>query len=274
MMQGNRSSLSEAVRADIQQCRDGKIHWLTAIVLTLVFGATAIGLSLFSDAFDAEMTLTGFVELLTLNAAWLFFSLLALVGLFIAFGPSASLAGGNRYHNPVPGILGVLVSRWMLVGGSVLIAFVIPFIVGLTMFDSFSIGVFLGVVILTVLVICAYASVGVALAAVAKSDTRLVLWLLSVYWVVVFLWETSILPLLVAFATGADPETALGTPPLIHDLLLAASPGGAHAALSETLLHGGFGSVKLVAVLALVGWLVLPPVLALYWRGLQRKYRY
>ena len=270
-MTGLRSDeLVAAIQRDRTRCRTQRLDILVVTVLGVVLGATAIGISVFSDAFGADTTLSGFVELLTVNAAWLFFSLFALVGLFVAYPAHTLLRGHHGFTNPRTTFLGVLLSRIALVGTALLVAFVIPLFVGVLAFESFSLPVFFGVVALSVLAISAYTAVGVSLAAVARSDTRLVLWLLGFYWVVVFLWETSVVPLVVAFATGADPETVIGTPPTVHDVLLAMSPGGAHATLSETLLSGGAGVIDLVAALSLLGWLVVPPLGALVWRTRRR----
>lgn len=260
------SPLLEITREDLGICREARIHWLTVAIPSVVLTVTAVGLVTFSAAFGAEMTLTGFVEILTVNAAWLFFSLVALMGLFVAVPFRESLRSQHRFKRPTTRLLGVLLSRWILVGGGLLVGFLGPLVVGLLFFDAVSPLLFIGVVVLTVLVGCAWTAVGVALAAVSRSDSRLVLWLLTVYWVVVFLFETSVVPLFASLAAGADPETVIGTPPLLHDLILAATPGGAHAIISAALMESRFGGIEVFALGALGAWLVVPPIVAIAWR--------
>lgn len=255
-----KTGMRELIRADIDRWRERRLHWIVAGIFTAALGVTAVAIVGFSAAFGAQTTLAGFVELLTINAAWFFFSLFALVGLFVGFPlHEHDFSTEDELGRE---LIGVLCSRWLLLSVSVIAGFVVPAIVGVLFFDAFSILGLLAVSILTAVVLCAYAAGGIAVVVVARSAERVVFWLLTIYWLLVFLWESSLVPLVIGAALTGDPEGAIGTPPLVHDLLLAASPGGAHASLSNAVVSGGFGTVELVAAVALVGWLVVPPVLA------------
>lgn len=258
-------------RADLARCIDARLHSLVIGILTVVLAVTALGIAGFSAAFGAQTTLAAFVETLTINAAWFYFSLFALVGLFVAYPAHQWQPNGahREFTSEFNRFMGTLASRWLLLAGGVVVAFVFPFLVGLAVFDSFSLVVFLGVTVITVLTLCAYGSVGVAVAAVTRTDGRLVFWLLAIYWVLAFLWETSLVPLVIAMAATGDPEGAIGTPPTLHDVVLAMSPGGAHATLSNAIIDGSVGTVDVIGFLALLAWLVLPPLLA--WLVVSRR---
>lgn len=259
-----KTGIWELIRADIDRWRERRLHWVVAGIFVTVLGVTALAFVGFSAAFSAQTTLAGFVELLTVNAAWFFFSLFALVGLFVGFPLHAH--DFSRTDELGRELIGAFCSRWLLLSVSVVAGFVVPALVGILFFDAFSILGLLGVSILTAVTLCAYAGAGLAVVVVAQSVERVVFWLLTFYLLLAFLWESSLIPLVIGAALIGDPEGAIGTPPLVHDLLLAASPGGAHASLSTAFVSGNFGIVGLVAAVALVGWLVVPPVLA--WRRL------
>lgn len=260
------ADVGEAIRIDLERCRSYRLASLVTGVLVVVLGATALAIAGFSVAFPAQTTLTGFVETITTNAAWFYFSLFALVGLFLAFPAHERTDNGRRtISNSRTEFVGTLLSRWVLLSVAVVVASLIPLAIGIATFDEFGIGAFLGFVVVTALTLCGYTAIGLSFAAVTRTDTRLVFWLLAFYWLLAFIWETSLLPLVVAIAVTGDPEGTIGDPPTIHDALLAASPGGAHASISDALVGAGFGTVEGVAVLSLLAWLVVPPVLA-SWR--------
>jgi len=250
---------TDLLRADLDRCRESRLHLLVTGILTVVLGVTAVSVMGFAGAFNTQATLSGFVQTLTINTAWFFFSLFALIGLFIAY-PAHSDRGTLGSSKQT--LAGTLASRWLLVSVAATVAFILPFVIGLLIFDDFSVLAFLGVVGLTALTLSAYTSIGVSLAAVVDAQTRLVFWLLAVYWVLIFLWETSVMPLVIAIGVTGEGVGAIGTPPTVHDALLTLSPGGAHASLSNAFLGSEFGVVELVAAGALLGWLVLPPALA------------
>jgi len=258
------NTIGAAMFEDINCWREQRLHWLVAGVLVPVLAVTVLGITVFSAAFAAVVTLEGFIEHLTINASWFFVSLFALIGLFVAYPAHETQQEFRTLCQSRTVLLGTLFSRWVLVGGSALLAFVVPLVVGAVAFDSFPLVPAIVFATVTALSLMAYTSLGVTLAAVVRSDNRLLLSLLATYWVLAHLWETSLIPLVAGIAVSGDPEVAIGTPPVIHDVLLAMSPSGAHATISQLLVTGQWGTVESVAILALLGWLVLPLGVALY----------
>ncbi len=255
--------IREAMYEDINRWREQRLHWLVAGVLVPVLAVTVVGITGFSAAFAAVVTLEGVIEHLTINASWFFVSLFALIGLFVAYPAHETQNELRALCQSRTVLLGTLLSRWVLVGGSVLLAFVAPFVVGAVAFDSFPLVPAIAFATVTALSLIAYTSLGVALAAIVRSDNRFLLSLLATYWVLAHLWETSLIPLVAGIAVTGDPELAIGTPPVIHDVLVAISPSGAHTTLSQWLITGQWGTVESVAILTLLGWLVLPLGVAL-----------
>jgi len=259
------TAIKQAIREDINRWRAIRLHWVVAGTIIQVLALTALGIAGFSVAIAAELTLRGFVEHMTINASWFFVSLFGLVGLFAAYPAHVSESESALTRHSRTTFLGALLSRWLLVATSVFVGFIIPLVLGILTFDSFPIGPAIGFVTVTALSVIAYTAIGMTLVSVVGSNNRLVLSMLATYWLLVHLWETSLIPLVVGIGVTGEPEGAIGTPPLVHDILLAASPNGAHAALSEWLVSGGFDIVTVVALLAIVGWLTLPFLIAL-WR--------
>lgn len=257
------NTIRRAMREDINRWEERRLHWLVAGVLVPVLAATVLGITGFSAAFAAVVTLEGLIEHLTINASWFFVSLFAIVGLFVAYPAHETENELRTLCQSRTVLLGTLFSRWMLVGGSVLLAFVLPLVIGAVAFDSFPLIPAIGFAVVTALSLMAYTSLGVALASVVRSDNRFLLSLLATYWVLAHLWETSLIPLVVAIAVTGEPELTIGAPPVIHDVLLAISPSGAQATISQLLITGQWGVVEAVALLALFGWLVLPLTVAL-----------
>jgi len=208
-----------------------------------------------SAAVDAPAEFASFVEVLTTNAAWLFGSVFALVGLFVAY-PSTDEDGSRAT------VIGTLVSRWLVVAVGVFLGFVVVLVVALAAFDAFGFVAFALVVVLTTAHVCAYVSVGVSLAFFTSSDERLVLSLLTVYAFLTFLWDTGLVPTVVAMAVVGDPLEVVGSPPVLYDAMLALSPGGAYSVLADAVAGVGDAGVVGVAAVALLFWLVFPPALA------------
>ena len=159
-------------------------------------------------------------------------------------------------------VAGTLVSRWLLVVIGAVIGSVVVLVAGVTTFDSFGIVSFVAFALLTVVVVCAYVSVGVTLSFFVDTDERLVLSLLSVYVFFVHLWDTALLPTLVAMAVVGDAAGVVGSPPPFYDALLALSPYGAYAALSNAAVSGE--GISTVAALMLFFWLFVPPLLIVF----------
>lgn len=255
-------SLEQAIRTDIGRWKAIRLHWVLAGTLIPVLALTTVGIAGFSVAIAAELTLVGFVEHVTVNASWFFVSLFGLVGLFAAYPAHELASESSTERQSWIAFVGTLFSRWLLIGVSVLVAFIIPLVIGFFSFDSFSIGPAVGFALVTALSLVAYTAIGMTLVATVSSNNRLLLSMLATYWLLVHLWETSLIPLVIGIAITGEPEATIGTPPLIHDILLAASPSGAHATLSAWLVSGGFDTVTVVALLANVGWILLPLLVA------------
>jgi len=245
---------SGSLRTDLRRCRSARLHLLTLAVLTATLAFAAVAFVAVSGAVGTPVDFASFVGVVTTNSAWLFGSVFALVGLFVAYPTRAR--DGKR------GVAGTLVSRWLLVVLGVVIGSVAVLVVGVTAFDSFGIVSFVVFALLTTATICTYVSVGVTLAALTRTDERLVLSLLSVYVFFVHLWDTALVPTLVAMAVVGDGAGVVGSPPPFYDALLALSPYGAYSALSNAVVGGADGGASTVALLALVFWLFVPPLLA------------
>jgi hypothetical protein len=253
--------LRTAARADMARLRRRNLHWLVFLALAVPLIAGAAVLAVFADVFASRSTLSDFVALLAVNAAWFYTGVFALAGLFVAYPGHGGTDGRARLRDSPAELLGVLLSRWLLVGGSVAVGFALVLALALATYEPFSIPAFLAVAVLTMLSVSGYVSAGVAAAALARSTERFVGALLGVYATVLFLWDSALLPVAISVAVTGDAEGTIGTPPAVHDNLLALSPGGAHAGLVEAAL--GHTGVSAVAVLALVAWLVAPPIVAL-----------
>lgn len=249
----------DSLRADLNRCREIRLHLLASGVLATTVAAAAVAFLVMSSAVGAGADLASFVEVLSTNAAWLFTSVFALVGLFVAYPARGSDSTRSRQS-----VVGILVSRWLLVAVGILLGFAFLLVVGVFGFDSFSLPGFVVATLLTTAVACAYVSVGVSIAVFTGSDERLVLSLLTVYGVFVFLWDTALVPTLVAMAVVGDPSQVIGTPPGFYDALLAVSPGGAYSALSNAALGTGADGVWGVGTLSLIFWLLLPPAVAAF----------
>lgn len=256
------SDLVESVSADFHRCRNQRLHWLVTAILTVVFAITTVGVLGFSEAMGIETRLDDFVDLITVNAAWIFGSLFALIGLFFAVPAHEYKADRRTVTTSLPHLWGVLLSRWLQLVGATMIAFLLPFVVLAIGYDRFDILTAVVFPFLIALSLCAYLSIGMAIAVLVRSTLRLIGVLLAIYWIFAFLWETSILPLLGTILITGEAETTIGAPPFLHDLLLAVSPNGTLWALAQALLTGDLGVLEAAALLALVGWLLVVPVLA------------
>lgn len=245
----------ENMRADLRACRSARLHILVPAVLTATLALAVVGFVVVSGAVGTPVDFVSFVELVTINSAWLFGSLFALVGLFVVY----PARGNDRSRHAV---VGTLVSRWFLVALGVFLGSAVVLLVAVAAFDSFGFVSFVAFAFLTVAVVCAHASVGVTLSAFAGSDERLVLSLLSVYVFFVHLWDTGLVPTVVAIAVVGDPLEVVGSPPALYDVLLASSPYGAYSVLADAAAGVGNGGAVGVAVFALVLWLFVPPAVA------------
>jgi hypothetical protein len=240
----------KSLRADLRRCRSARLHLLASTVLSATLALAAIAFVVVSGAVGTPVDFASFVGIVTVNLAWLFGSVFALVGLFIAY-PARAFDGGAPF-------LGTLVSRWLLVAVGVVLGSTISLVVAVTAFDSFVIISFVVFALLTTATVCAYVSVGVTLATLISTDGRFVLSLLTVYVFFVHLWDTALVPTLVAMAVVGDAAGVVGSPPPFYNAILALSPHGAYAALSNAVVGGGGAST--VALLALVFWLFVPPL--------------
>lgn len=244
-----------SLRTDLRRCRSARLHLLVPGVLSATLALAAIAFVIVSGAVGTSVDFSSFVGVVTTNSAWLFGSVFALVGLFVAYPERES----DDAHESV---FGKLLSRWLLVTLGVVLGSVVVLVVAVAAFDSFGIVSFVAFALLTTATVCAYVSVGVTLAALTRTDERLILSLLSVYVFFVHLWDTALLPTLVAMAVVGDAAGVVGSPPPFYDALLALSPYGAYAALSNAVVGGGGAST--VAVVALFFWLVFPSAIAVF----------
>ncbi|MDZ7731212.1 MAG: hypothetical protein U5K37_10215 [Natrialbaceae archaeon] len=93
------------------------------------------------------------MELLTVNSAWFYTSIFALVGLFVGY---AGMQTGERFED-WSAMWTLLVGRWLLVAGAVAVAFLVLFpIVAILSYDPFSMAGFAAVGILTAAVVMAF----------------------------------------------------------------------------------------------------------------------
>ena len=245
----------ESLRADLRRCRSARLHILASSVLSATLALAAVAFVVVSGAVGTPVDFASFVGVVTVNSAWLFGSIFALVGLFVAYPARGS--GEDRRGSSV---VSTLVSRWLFIVIGVVIGSVAVLVVGVTAFDSFGFASFVAFALLTVAVVCVYVSVGVTLSFFVDTDERLVLSLLSVYVFFVHLWDTALLPTLVAMAVVGDAAGVVGSPPPFYDALLALSPYGAYAALSNAAVSGE--GISTVAARMLSFWLFVPPLLA------------
>jgi len=252
--------LRTAARADLGRVRRRNLHLLAVLALAVPLIAGGTVLAVFADVFASRSTLPDFVALLAVNAAWFYTGVFALVGLFVAYPGHDGADGRARLRDSPAELLGTLLSRWLLVASSVAVGFALVFVLALVTYEPFSIPAFLAVAVLTMLSVSGYVSAGVAAAALARSAERFVGALLGVYATVLFLWDSALLPVAISVAVTGDAEGTIGTPPAVHDGLLALSPGGAHAELVGAAL--GTTGVSPVAAVALVAWLAVPPTVA------------
>lgn len=261
---GGRKWVSTA-RRDARLCRDYRLHWLTLGVLGGAIASGALGISILSEAFWTSGDLDGLVGLLTVNASWVYTSIFALVGLFVAYPGrhriTSELAAENHGLDRST-VLGLLASRWVFVGSGVLGGFAISFLIALLTYDAVSVPAYVGFVLVTTVMALAYVSVGVALSLIVSSDERFLLSILVFYGFVAFLWDTGLVPTLLTVVVTGDPVGAIGTPPGWYDLLVTLSPGGAHETLSAAVLKGSGSTGDVVALVVLLGWLTLPPAIA------------
>lgn len=256
LKQSEGPTVLELARMDLEETWDSGLLWLVVLALSGATGIAGVALTGLSWALFTTGDLPGYVTLVTASAAWLFTSLFAIVGLFCAYPRIDSSTAPEH-------ITGLLVGRWLLVGIGVLPGLAIVGLVGALTYDPFSLPVYLGFVVLTVLVLAAYVSIGVTIRLVTDSGERAIAGLLGTYVGLVFLWDTTIVPLLLAApVVGAD---AVGNPPGWLDGIIALSPGRAYAATAEGLLEG-IGLVEGFAALVLCSWIVLPPLVATWVR--------
>ena len=244
-----------SLHADLRRCRSARLHLLVPGVLSATLAFAAIAFVVVSAAVGTPVDFSSFVGIVTTNSAWLFGSVFALVGLFIAY-PTRE---GDDAH---ASIFGTLVSRCLLVVFGVVIGSAVVLVAGVTAFDSFGFPSFVAFALLTTAAVCAYVSVGVTLAVLTCTDARLVLSLLSFYVFFVHLWDTALVPTLVAMAVVGDATGVVGSPPPFYDALLALSPYGAYAALSNAVVGDTGGGVSMVAAFAFFLWLFVPPLFA------------
>ena len=249
-------------RRDARLCRGYRLHWLTLGVLGGAIASGTLMISLLSEALWTSGDFDGFVGLVTTNASWLYTSIFALVGLFVAYPGRDRLvselaAEGHRLNRST--VVGLLVSRWLFAGGGLLGGFAVSFLIAFLAYDPVSVTEYVGFVLVTTLMALAYVSVGVGLSLAVRSDERFILSILAFYGFVAFLWDTTLVPTLLTIAMTGDPVGAIGTPPGWYDLLVTFSPGGAHETLSAAVLMGTGSTVDVVALAVLLGWLTLPP---------------
>jgi len=250
------NSFRGSLHADLRRCRSARLHLLAPVILTATLALGVVTFVVVSGAVGTSVGFVSFVELVTTNSAWLFGSVFALVGLFVAY--PARENSGDRHSSSV---VSTLVSRWLLVTVGFVPGSAVVLVAGVTAFDSFGVLDFVAFAVLTTATVCAYVSVGVTLALLTRTEERLVLSLLSFYFFFVHLWDTALVPTLVAMAVVGDAGGVVGSPPPFYDAVLALSPYGAYAALSNAAVGDAGGEASTVALLALVFWLFVPPLL-------------
>lgn len=250
-----RAAWATAAREDLAACTDAGLHWLVAGIFVVAMGATGTTVALLSEAFYTSGDLSGTIELLSTNAAWLFTSLVALVGLFVAV--PGHLDDRDRRVSPDQ-FLGWLVGRSVLVAAGALAGCVAVLAVGSLAYASFSPTAFVAFALATTGLAVAYTSIGVTVTALASTPARVVGWLLAVYFVLVFVWNTWIAPLgILLVASGGQPD-ALAARPGWFDVLVSTSPGGAYGTLGQGIAEGSVGALEAFAAVALIAWIVVP----------------
>lgn len=246
-----------AARSDLRACADAGLHRVVPAIFVVALATVTATTAVLSEAFYASGDLPGTIRLLATNAAWLFTSLVALVGLFVGYPTFAAAASASR-----DALLGRLLARWLLVGGAVLLGFGAMLGVALAAYDPFSPVRFLSFALATAALAFAYVSLGIAVSLSAGSRLRALGWLLAAFFGLTFLWDTWIVPLgLLLLAAGGDPA-ALTARPAWFDALVASSPGGAYGAIAAAIADGSAGLLELYAGAALLGWIVAPPAIA------------
>lgn len=254
-------SWTDAAREDFLACIDARLHWIVAGIFVPAMTVVGATMALVSEAMYATGDLPGTIRLFTTNGAWLFTSLVALVGLFVGYPVFAT----DRTDDPSPRpFVGRLASRWALVGGGVLAGFVAFLVVAVVAYDPFSPATFAAFAVVTAALALAYVSLGVAVSAAASTPRRAVGWLLGAYFFLAFLWDTWILPLgFLLVVSGGNPE-ALAARPGWFDWLVASSPGGAYATIGDVLVDGSSGLLWAYAVACLLAWIVVPAVVGAF----------
>ena len=256
----------EAARRDFEACTEASLHLVVGAIFVLALGGIGVTTVVLSDAFFTSGDLPGTIELLTSNAAWLFTSLVAVVGLFVGYprsiGDRAERDGADSTVPARTEYVGRLASRTILVAGAVVAGLVVLGAVGLVAYESFSPLAYVGFAAATVALAAAYASVGVSVSAVANTPNRALAWLFGLFFFLAFCWDTWIVPLGIALLTAGGDPAVLGNRPGWFEALVATSPGGAYGALGDVLAGASSSAATLVALVGLVAWIVVPAVIA------------
>lgn len=227
-------------------------------LFVLTFAITAVLALVLSAQFFTTADLQGVATLISQSAAWLYGSLLALVGLFAGLAAADRTRGDGPARATVPG---TLAATGAVVGGGVTVGLAVLLLIALVAFDPIAPGPALALMVGGVGAALAYVSLGVAIGALLSCLHRAMAAALATYVALVLLWDTWILPLgILVLVTGAD-LAALGTPPGWFDVLVATSPGGAFGALVAWSV-GEVGAPVGVGGLALLAWIAIPPVVA------------
>lgn len=277
-----------AARSDLGACVDADLHRIVPAIFVVALGTAGVATALLSEAFYATGDLPGTIRLLSSDAAWLFGSLVALVGLFVGYPTFEGGRGGSARDTLSRGastrdalshgaptrdavsrggsarerFVGRLISRWLIVGGGVLVGFLALCVVAVVAYDPFSPLAFVAFALSTAALSLAYAGLGVAVSTAAGTRRRALAWLLAAFFGLIVLWDTWVLPLgLLLIAAGGNPDV-LAARPGWFDGLVAASPGGAYAEIGAALVADSGGISVTVAVAALVAWILAPPAIA------------
>ncbi len=247
-------------------------YWLIglSVLFVLLVSITAYAMKAF-----LQQPLTS-SQLLGLTSGIVVTTLIPLIALIISYG---SVVGERETgsvklllslpHSRADVVFGKVVGRSAAIAVPVIVGFILPGIVLLFIASKFNIGHYVGYTLLAAFLGVVFVAIAVGFSAATSSNRLAILGAIAVYFIFVPLWGAVKLPLGLYFAFNGQPSWLPVSGQQLIQFLNLINPTGAfkivsNAFLAGKLFTGNNVSYQVAAIVMLLGWLLLPPLLGLW----------
>jgi len=234
--------------------------WVLTAVFALVMLAAVYAFSFIAaTAPEVEATGKSLVTLLTRQGSGFLTAFVSILGLLVGYasvvderstGTAKFLLGLPHSRRDV--ILGKALGRSVVLAAAFGVGFVISSLLLLT-YESADVVAFVGFTLLTTALGIIFVCVGIGISSSIRTRRRVTAATMAVFFFFAFLWDSSILPRLIARLVTGDFET-----PEWFDFFIALSPNVAYGNVGSFLIEAEVGGVEFFSIAVLTLWLVVP----------------